>query len=371
MRRPVLQIATLSQQQSTLGKFLSVEGIWGFSFLGFYQFPGLPLLFSALYRGISLLPEPSHNRDQFLLLCNASSLQTFTLILEFCRSQFAIRAHRDRPLSDLPTTAAGTVGRLYSNDISRHQPAGSAFVVPCTWNSTMEDDFDEWFCGGDGGDDFVDDGYDFTDSLASFSVTEEVTIAAWDAVDTKWDEVPRSYAPAWRTFIALRAVLFQIQDIVQGHIGEIDLSQLPGHVTKFINAVSRFIRKYDSSACGYYGLGHILDILFPEIIPKTIGSKAAEIRVTRAARDALFAVYESICENLELMDTFPAKNKPDINFLPSPNASMPARNPHSPTQVSAAHSQPHPKRAYGQAHSPGGDANTTTEIGTGLEFVDP
>ena len=126
--------------------------------------------------------------------------------------------------------------------------------------------------------------------------------------------MPRSYAPAWHTFMALQAMLFQIQDIVQGYIGEVDLSQLPGHVTMWINGVSRFIRKYDSSVWGYYGLGHSLGILFTEIIPKTFGSKAGEIRVTRAARDALFAVYQSIREKSELMDTVSAKNRPDVNF---------------------------------------------------------
>ena len=97
---------------------------------------------------------------------------------------FAVRdssSSRSSVLSDLPTTTAGTVSRLYSKNISRNQPAGSAFL----WNSTMEDDFDEWFCGGDRGDHFVDDGYDFKDSLAFFSLTEEVTIAAWDAIDAK------------------------------------------------------------------------------------------------------------------------------------------------------------------------------------------
>ena len=56
----------------------------------------------------------------------------------------------------------------------------------------------------------MDDGYDFNDSFAFVSLTEEVTIAAWDADDAKWDEVPRSYAPAWHTFMALQAALFQI-----------------------------------------------------------------------------------------------------------------------------------------------------------------
>ena len=138
---------------------------------------------------------------------------------------------------------------------------------------------------------------------------------------------------------------------------------------KWINGVSRFIQKYDSSVWGYYGLEHILGILFAETMAKTIGSKAAEIRVTRAARDVLFAVYESIRENSELMDKVPAKNRPDVNFLSSPNASIPTGNLHSPTQVRAAHSQPHSERAYGQAHSRGGEASTTTEIGTGLDFV--
>ena len=69
------------------------------------------------------------------------------------------------------------------------------------------------------------------------------------------------------------------------------------------------------------------------------------------------------------MDTVPAKNKPDVNFLTCPNASIPTGNLHSPTQVRAAHSQPHPERAYGQAHSHGALANTTTEIGTGLDVV--
>ena len=100
-------------------------------------------------------------------------------------------------------------------------------------------------------------------------------------------------------------------------------------------------------------------------------SKAAEIRITRTARDALFAAYESIRENSELMDTVSAKNRPDVNFLPSPNTSIPTGNPHSPTQVRAAYSQPHPERAYGHAHSRGGEANTTTEIGTDLDLVGP
>ena len=102
-----------------------------------------------------------------------------------------------------------------------------------------------------------------------------------------------------------------------------DLSQLPRHVTKWIIGVLRFMRKYDSSVWGYYGLGHNLGILFAEIMPKTSGSKAAEIRVTRAARDALFATYESIRENPELMATVPAKNRREVNLPPSPNASIP------------------------------------------------
>ena len=70
-------------------------------------------------------------------------------------------------------------------------------------------------------------------SLAFFSLTEELTIAAWDAVDAKWDEVPRSYAPAWHTFMALRAVLFQIQDIVQGHIVDIIWSFVCRFITSY------------------------------------------------------------------------------------------------------------------------------------------
>ena len=108
-----------------------------------------------------------------------------------------------------------------------------------------------------------------------------------------------------------------------------------------------------------------------EIMPKTTGSKAAEIRVNRAARDVLFAAYESIRKNPELMATVPAKNRPEVNLLPSPNASIPPGNPHSCTHVGAAHSQTNPERAYGQAHSRGGEANTTTEIDTGLALVGP
>ena len=220
----------------------------------------------------------------------------------------------------------------------------------------MEDDFDDqWYDGGDGRDDIVDDGHDLDDGFSFLSLAEEATIAAWDAVEAEWNEVPRSYAPAGHTFMALRAVLFRIQHITQGHSGKVDLSQLPSHVTKWINGVLRFMRKYDSSVWGYYGLGHNLGILFAEIMPKTTGSKAAEIRVTRAARDVLFAAYESILENLELMATVPAKNRPEVNLLPSPNASIPPRNPHSSTQVGAAHSQTNPERAYGQAHSRGGE----------------
>ena len=72
-------------------------------------------------------------------------------------------------LHDPPTTAAGTVSRLYSKDISRHRPAGHAFVVPCTRNSMMEDDFDDqWYDGGDGRDDIVDDGHDLDDGFSFF-----------------------------------------------------------------------------------------------------------------------------------------------------------------------------------------------------------
>ena len=40
-------------------------------------------------------------------------------------------------------------------------------------------------------------------------------------------------------------------------------------------------------------------------------------------------------------------------------------------KVGAAHSQTNPERAYGQAHSRGGEANTTTEIDTGLALAGP
>ena len=69
------------------------------------------------------------------------------------------------------------------------------------------------------------------------------------------------------------------------------------------------------------------------------------------------------------MATVPAKNRPEANLLLSPNASIPRGNLHSSTQVGAAHSQTNPERAYGQAHSRGGEANTTTEIDTGLALV--
>ena len=129
------------------------------------------------------------------------------------------------------------------------------------------------------------------------------------------------------------------------------------------------MRKYDLSVWGHYGLGHNLGILFAEIMPKTTGLKAAEIRVTRAARDVLFAAYKSISENPELMSTVPAKNRPEVNLLPSPNASIPPGNPHSSSEVGAAHAQTNPERTYGQAHSRGGEANTTTHIDTGLALV--
>ena len=50
--------------------------------------------------------------------------------------------------------------------------------------------------------------------------------------------------------MALRAVLFRIPDTAQGHNGEVDLSQLPRNVTKWINGVLTFMRKYDSSVWG-------------------------------------------------------------------------------------------------------------------------
>ena len=182
-------------------------------------------------------------------------------------------------------------------------------------------------------------------------LAEEATIATWDAVEAEENEGSRSYAPTGHTFMALRALLFRIQHIAQGHSGEVDFSQLPRHVTKWINGVLRFMQKYDSSVWGCYDLGHSLGVLFAEIVPKNTGSKAAEIRVTRAARDAPFAAYESIRENPELMATVPAKNRPEVNLLPGPNASIRPGNPHSSTQVGAAHSQTNPERAYGQARS--------------------
>ena len=106
-------------------------------------------------------------------------------------------------------------------------------------------------------------------------------------------------------------------------------------------------------------------------MPKTTGSKAAVIRVTRASRHVLLAAYDSIRENPELMAIVPAKNRPEVIPLPSPNASIPPGNPHSSTQVGAAHSQTNPERANGQAHSRGGEANTTTEIDTGPALVGP
>ena len=39
--------------------------------------------------------------------------------------------------------------------------------------------------------------------------------------------------------------------------------------------------------------------------------------------------------------------------------------------MGAADSKTNPERAYGQAHSRGGEANTTTEIDTGLALVRP
>ena len=99
------------------------------------------------------------------------------------------------------------------------------------------------------------------------------------------------------------------------------------------------------------GASMALDICYASLswrlCRRPAGSKAAEIRVTRAASDALFAAYESIRKNSELMATLPAKNRPEVNPLPTLNASIPPGNPHSSTEVGAAHSQTNPERAYG------------------------
>ena len=49
--------------------------------------------------------------------------------------------------------------------------------------------------GGDGPDDIADDGHDLDDGFSFLSLAEKATIAAWDAVEAEWNEVPRSYAP--------------------------------------------------------------------------------------------------------------------------------------------------------------------------------
>ena len=102
----------------------------------------------------------------------------------------------------------------------------------------MEDDFDDqWYDDADGRDDIADDENDLDNGFSFLYLAEEATIAVWDAVEAEWNEVPQSYAHAGHTFMALRAVLFRIQDIARGHSGEVDLSQLPRHVTKWINGV--------------------------------------------------------------------------------------------------------------------------------------
>ena len=69
--------------------------------------------------------------------------------------------------------------------------------------------------------------------------------------------------------------------------------------------------------------------------------------------------------------TVPAKNRPEVNPLRAPNASIPPGNPQSFTEVGAAHSQTNPEQAYWQVHSRGNEANTTTEIDTGPDLVGP
>ena len=106
-------------------------------------------------------------------------------------------------------------------------------------------------------------------------------------------------------------------------------------------------------------------------MPETGGSQVAQIRVTRTARDALFAAYESIRENSELMATVPARNRPEVNPVLTLNASSPRENTRFSTEVGAGNSQTSPKRTYGQEHSRGGEANKTTESDTGPALAGP
>lgn len=134
----------------------------------------------------------------------------------------------------------------------------------------------------------------------------------------------------------------------------------------WINGVLRYMRKCDSFVWDYYGLVHILGILFSENMLKNGGSKAAEIRVSRAARDTLFTTFEFIRENSELMAIVPAKNRREANPLPTPNASIPPGKSSVSTEVRTAHSQTNAARTHGHARLRGGEGSTTAEIGAGL-----
>ena len=107
----------------------------------------------------------------------------------------------------------------------------------------MEDDFDDqWYDGGDGRDDIVDDEHNLGDGFSFLSLAEEAAIAAWDAVEAEWNEVARSYAPAGHTFVALRAVLFRIQHVVLVVVFML-VSQQVNNLSSIINTSNPIFRK--------------------------------------------------------------------------------------------------------------------------------
>ena len=140
-------------------------------------------------------------------------------------------------------------------------------------------------------------------------------------------------------------MLFDVNYIAQGHAGDANLSTLLGHVAKWMEGISRFLREYNAIVRGSYGLGHVLGFLFAEIMPTIIGGRKAPHRVMREGCDLLCVAYDSMREIPKLTDTVPAHNRPNVNSLECPNTPISKGNPQSSAQVEAAHSNKNPERA--------------------------
>ena len=72
-------------------------------------------------------------------------------------------------------------------------------------------------------------------------------------------------------------MLFHVNYIEQGHARDADLSAIMGHVAKWMDFISRFMRRYNAPDWGSYGFRHILGTLFAEKMLKAIRGKSRSV----------------------------------------------------------------------------------------------